>query len=137
MVDAVSQFRLTTVVWTRRQQCVGPQDAGFGEDAPPRLRGENLPPRRLIDLYELPSGYCDGFRRMIAHRELCRRLDWMLAGGGRESVPPEAQCWRLLAAESGGYLGIGGKLWDSSWNLAAFLAEDAASARRRGGAGNS
>ena len=29
-----------------------------------------------------------------------------------------------MAAESGAYLGIGGKLWDSSWNMAAFLVED-------------
>ena len=63
------------------------------------------------------------------HAEACRELV-VHAGEGAE-----AQCWRLLAAESGGYLGIGGKLWDSSWNLAAFLAEDAANARRRGGAG--
>ena len=64
------------------------------------------------------------------HAEACREL----VVSHKSDEYPEAAAervrkdvvgeWRLMAAESGAYLGIGGKLWDSSWNMAAFLVED-------------
>ena len=57
---------------------------------------------------------------MIAHRELCRRLDWMLAGGWRESVPPEAQCWRRGA---GGLALHAGAVAGSASGLASMTGE--------------
>jgi predicted nicotinamide N-methyase len=64
-----------------------------------------------------------GQRRRGQRRRGRRHLQVANGAGG-------ATTWRLLAAESGAHLGIGGKLWDSSWHLAAFLAEDWCRRRR-------
>lgn len=73
--------------------------------------------------------------------EACRELvvshkiDYEVTSEKRVSETPSlakegaTQEWRLMAAESGAYLGIGGKLWDSSWNMAAFLVEDFCTAK--------
>ena len=58
------------------------------------------------------------------HAEACRELVVSYKADREPVERGVAGDWRLMAAESGAYLGIGGKLWDSSWNMAAFLVED-------------
>ena len=104
--DASLVEHLTNEGWISQAEALqraesGTLSAGYGEEVPLKLRGENIPLRRLTRLYELPDPFNAPFRRMIAHPAIVHRLNWMLGAGFRESVPPEAQCWRLGAAGIG------------------------------------
>ena len=83
----------TNVFVTRGEAREGGLTAGLPlEDArcSPRLRGGNGPGGGKIreDLYGLPDPWNAPFRRMIAHPEVHRRLEWMLGPGYREGTNP-------------------------------------------------
>eukprot|EP01051_Picozoa_sp_SAG22_P012620 SAG22_NODE_1329_length_4710_cov_1.942095_3_plen_283_part_00 len=69
---------------------------------------------------------------VAVHADACREIEVLPAvGDDGDGGPPNAEgCadaaasgggFRLVAAESGGHLGIGGKLWDSTWVLVDYL----------------
>ena len=76
----------TNVFITRGERKEGNLNAGLPLDdsvCSPRLRGGNLSGGGKIrpDLYALPAPHCEPFRRMIAHRDIVARLEWMLGPG--------------------------------------------------------